>query len=112
MDDEEVVIRPAHPTRKTVVLQPNAGVVGFAVIFYNVLWHPKALQETHVTHITPEHLGPWPLEAEVVPLSIIAPTVTRLRSRCSKCAPSSPPVGLLVHWELRASARMAQLKTG
>jgi hypothetical protein len=98
MDDEEVVIHPAHPTHKTVVLQPNAGVVGFAVIFYNVLRHPKALRETHVTRITPEHLGPWPLEAEVVPLSIIAPTVTRVTlAVLGMCAliPPSRLIGVL-----------------
>jgi hypothetical protein len=40
LDDEEAVICPACRACKVVVLQPHIGI-GVAVIFNNVIWHPK-----------------------------------------------------------------------
>jgi hypothetical protein len=44
LDDEEVVICPAHPTRKAVVPQPSVGV-GFGVILDDIAWCPKSVLE-------------------------------------------------------------------
>jgi hypothetical protein len=57
LDDEEVIVGPAHLACKVVILQPHAGV-GFAVIPDNVVWHPKTLQETRVAHVAPKSFGP------------------------------------------------------
>jgi hypothetical protein len=89
LDDEEVVIRPARPTHEAIVFQPNIRV-GFAIILDDVVRHLEMFQETRVAHIAPERLGPWPLGAEAMPLSIVAPTRCELCVRCSECVPSSP----------------------
>jgi hypothetical protein len=40
LDDEEVIICHVCPACKVIVLQPNARV-GFAIVFDNVIRHPK-----------------------------------------------------------------------
>jgi hypothetical protein len=37
LDDEEIDIHPAYPTRKAVVLKPNTGI-GFAIVFDDIIW--------------------------------------------------------------------------
>jgi hypothetical protein len=72
LDDEEVVIHLTRLAGKVVVLQPNTRI-GFAVIFDDVVWRPKALREAHVSHIAPEHLGPRPFGAKAAPFSNVVP---------------------------------------
>jgi hypothetical protein len=57
LDDKKVTVRPARPTRKPVVLQPNAGI-SFAVVFGNVVGRPKTFREARIAHVAPEHFGP------------------------------------------------------
>jgi hypothetical protein len=86
-----VIIHPARPTRKTVVLLANPGV-GFAVVLHDIIWCPKAIWETHVIYVAPKRLGPWPLGAEAAPLSIVVPAVTWvMHVMLRMCALISPP---------------------
>jgi hypothetical protein len=44
LDDEEVIICPAFPTRNVVILEPTIGI-GFAIILDDVVWRPKMFRE-------------------------------------------------------------------
>jgi hypothetical protein len=88
LDDEEVVVRPAHPTCKAVILQSHDGV-GFPVKL-DIVQCLKMLRETCVTHVAPEQFGPWHLEAELRLSRSLRPPRSGLRARCSECASSSP----------------------
>jgi hypothetical protein len=72
LDDEEVIVCPAH---EAVVLQPNTGI-GFAAVLDDVVGHPKMLREACVTHVAPKRFRPWPLGVKAMPFSIIVPIVT------------------------------------
>jgi hypothetical protein len=111
LDDEEVIIHPAHNARKAIVLQPNI-VVGFAVVLDDVIRRPEELWETCVTHIVPECLGVWPLGAEAMPLSIVAPTATWVTRAVLRMCALVPSASLTAHRGLGASAWMARLDTG
>jgi hypothetical protein len=73
LDDEEVIICPARPPRRAVVLQPNAGI-SFAIILDDDVRCLEVFQEACVMGVVPEGFGTWPLGAEDAPLSIVAPT--------------------------------------
>jgi enamine deaminase RidA (YjgF/YER057c/UK114 family) len=110
LDDKEVIIHHAHNACKAIVLQPN-DVVGFVVVLDDVIRRPEVLRETCVTHIVPERLGAWPLVAEAMPLSIIAPAATRVtRAVLGMCA-LVPSASLTAHRGLGASAWIARLDT-
>jgi hypothetical protein len=87
-------------------------VICLTIVFDNVVWCPEALQETHVTHIAPEHLAPWPLKVEAAPLSVVAPTAMQVaRAVLGVCA-LIPPVSLAVRQGIKVLAQVAQSKTG
>jgi hypothetical protein len=53
LDDELVVVQPACPTHKVVVLQPK---FCFAVILDDIAWLMEVLWETCVTDVVSESL--------------------------------------------------------
>jgi hypothetical protein len=57
LDDEEIIIHPACPARKAVVLQPNAGTC-LTISFDDIIWCLKTFWETHIMNIALERLGP------------------------------------------------------
>jgi hypothetical protein len=106
LDDEEVIIYPACPTRKAVVLQPNVGVC-LAVIFDDVVRCAKMFWETCVMHVAPKRLGPWLLRAEATPLLVITPTATWVTCEVFRVCALVPLVGLMVHQGLKVPICMA-----
>jgi hypothetical protein len=101
LDDKKVIVHPACPARKVVVLQPNARI-GFTVIPDDVLGRSKMLREAHVA---PECLGPWPRGAKAAPFLIAVLAMTRVACIMLGACPFIPLVSLMVRQRLRASAR-------
>jgi hypothetical protein len=89
LDDEKVIICPACPAHDAVVLQPN-DEIDFAVVLDDVIWRSKTLRETHVTHIAPEHLGPWPRRAKATSFLIVAPATTHVAYVVLGACPFTP----------------------
>jgi hypothetical protein len=94
LDDEKVIIHSTHLTREVVVLQPNTGI-RLTVVFDNVIRCLEMLREACVMHVALECLGPWPLEAEAMPLSVIV-SVTMLIMRGFQSMRPHPPMCLMV----------------
>jgi hypothetical protein len=55
-------------------------------------------------HISPEHFGPWLLQAEATP------TMTRVMRAVLEMCTFAPSVGLSLHRGLRPSAKMTHMK--
>jgi hypothetical protein len=70
LDDKKVIVHPAYPARKAVVLQPNARI-GFTVIPDDVLGRSKMLREAHVA---PKRLGPRGAKAAPFLIATLATT--------------------------------------
>jgi hypothetical protein len=70
LDDEAIVICPAHLARKATIFQASTGIC-CVVVFDNVIRCPETFWETHITHVAPKRLGPWPLRVEATPLPAI-----------------------------------------
>jgi hypothetical protein len=68
VDDEKVIISPAHPAHEAVVLQPR---VSFAVVLDDIARRSKMLWETSIPHGAFESFWPKLLKAEVVSFTII-----------------------------------------
>jgi hypothetical protein len=74
LNDRKVIVRPTHPTCKSVVLQPNTGI-SFAIVFGDVAGRPEMFREACITHVAPERFGPQPVGAKTAPFPITAPTM-------------------------------------
>jgi hypothetical protein len=70
----------------------------------------KHFWETHIMHISPERLRPWPLKAEVAPLSIVMPATMRVTCPVLRVCTLILLAGLMARQGLRAPIQMARVK--
>jgi hypothetical protein len=94
-----------------IVFQPNAGIC-VVIILENVIPCLEVLWKTNVTDVVHERLGPSPLGAEAMPLSLIAPTRMQVTLTVLKACTLIPLVDSTVRQGLKALAWMARPKSG
>jgi hypothetical protein len=70
MDDDQVIVRPTHPSRKAVDLQPNAGI-HLAVVLDYVTRCTEMFWESGTMHIAFDWLWAQSLRTEVASFLVI-----------------------------------------
>jgi hypothetical protein len=87
-------VRPACPTHKEVVLQPNDRD-GFAIVHDDIAWHPKMLWETCIMHVASERLWPQSLRTKATSLPVITSSTVRVPHEVLGLCVFVPPAALM-----------------
>jgi hypothetical protein len=64
------------------------------------------LRETHIMHVAPKCLRPWPLGATAVLFSVAMSTATQVACTVLGVCPIITPMGLMACWRLEASTQV------